>query len=250
MLFINRCWLYLLVLLIMSGQASAGEKLHIYTENYPPYNMSVSGQAFAHKADDIEGLCTEMVTAIMKRSGVDYSIKLRNWANGFGRAKRKPNNAIFCAAKTEEREPFFHWVGPLASIDWVLFAKPGSEIKLKSLDQAKKYRIGGYKGDVMSEYLIGKGFNVSTMANDRLNPRKLMIDQIDLWVTDGLSGPYIASEAEDVTGLVPVLKFNSTALYLAVNKETDPDTVAALNKAFKQVNESGEAQSISDAYLQ
>ena len=88
------------------------------------------------------------------------------------------------------------------------------------------------------------------MANDQLNPRKLMLDQIDLWATDGLSGPYIASEAEDITGLKTVLKFNSTPLYMAVNKETDPEIISALNKAFKQVKDSGEAKSISDAYLQ
>ena len=128
MLFNVRNWLGLLVVMVVCGHASAGEKLHIYTENYPPYNMSSGGQSFAHKADDIEGLCTEVVKATLARTSVNYSIKLRNWATGFKRAKKKPNNAVFCAAKTEERAPLFHWIGPLTNIDWTLFAKPGSKI--------------------------------------------------------------------------------------------------------------------------
>ncbi len=240
----------LVMLLGFSIPSWAADKLHIYTENYPPYNMSVSGQPFAHDKEDITGLCTEMVKTIMKHASVDYSLKLRNWTTGLERAKKKPNHAIYCTAKTEERDPYFHWIGPLANIQWVLFAKPGSTIKLKNLDDAKPYRIGGYKNDVMSNYLLEKGFNVATMANDSLNPRRLDLDQIDLWVTDGLSGPYVASEAADMTGLVQVLSFKKTPLYMAVNKETDGDIVKALNAAMKLMAESGEAEAIANPYLQ
>ncbi|OZG72372.1 amino acid ABC transporter substrate-binding protein [Hahella sp. CCB-MM4] len=238
------------LVVVTSGQyAAAEEKLNIFTENYPPYNMSLSGTAFAHKEEDIAGLCTDVVKALMKRTKLDYRLKLRNWATGLSRAKTKPNHAIFCAARTEDREPFFHWIGPLANIDWTLYAKPGSTIKLNNLDDAKKYRIGGYKDDVMSNYLIERGFNVSTMANDSLNPRRLVLDQIDLWVTDGLAGPYVASE-EDITDLVPVLTFRHTPLYMAVNVNSDPKVVKTLETNFKAMEEAGEVEAMSKPYEQ
>ncbi|WP_020409712.1 substrate-binding periplasmic protein [Hahella ganghwensis] len=230
-------------------QALAQEKLSIFTENYPPYNMSLSGSAFAHKEEDIAGLCSDVVKALMRKSKLDYRLKLRNWATGLSRAKTKPNHAIYCAARTEDREPYFHWVGPLANIDWTLYAKPGSTIKLNSLDDARKYRIGGYKDDVMSNYLIERGFNVSTMANDSLNPRRLVLDQIDLWVTDGLAGPYVASE-EDITDLVSVLTFRSTPLYMAVNINSDPELINKLQATFKAMAESGEVEAMSKPYVQ
>ena len=227
----------------------AETKLNIFTENYPPYNMSLSGGAFAHKEEDIAGLCTDVVKALMKKTGIDYRLKLRNWATGLTRAKTKPDHAIFCAARTEDREPFFHWIGPLASIDWTLYAKPGSDITLNSLEDAKKYRIGGYKDDVMSNYLIERGFNVSTMANDSLNPRRLVLNQIDLWVTDGLAGPYVASE-EDITDIVPVLTFRQTPLFMAVNVNSDPAMVEMIQKSFKIMQDNGDIEAMSKPYMQ
>jgi polar amino acid transport system substrate-binding protein len=239
-----------LLMSFFSTLAVGQDKLRIYTENYPPYNMSNSGQPFAHKAEDISGLCTELVKAILKHSKVDFSLKLREWSAGLSRAQKRPNHAIFCTAKTDERKPYFHWVGPLAEIEWTLFAKPGSNIKLKKLEDAKQYRIGGYKGDVLSDYLIERGFNVVTIANDALNPRKLMLGQIDLWITDGLSGPYLASESEDIEDLAKVLVFKTTPLYLAVNIETDAKIVNELNNAYNLIKGNGEADAISAQYMQ
>lgn len=239
-----------LVLSFFSSISFGEDKLRLYTENYPPYNMSNSGQPFAHKAEDISGLCTELVKAILKHSKVDFSLKLREWSAGLNRAQKRPNHAIFCTAKTEERDPYFHWIGPLTEIEWTLFAKPGSKIKLESLDDAKKYRIGGYKGDVLSDYLIEKGFDVVTIANDALNPRKLMLDQIDLWITDGLSGPYLASESEDIEDLTKVLVFRTTPLYLAVNVESNEKIVNELNNAFELIQNNGEADAIRSQYIQ
>ncbi|ABC31574.1 ABC-type amino acid transport/signal transduction systems, periplasmic component/domain [Hahella chejuensis KCTC 2396] len=243
-------WTYMLLAALVSGKSLAAEKLHIFTENYPPYNMSLSGQPFAHKEEEIAGLCTEMVKALLKRTPLEYSLKLRDLATSMNRSKNKPNHAIYCVSKTDDRTPYFEWIGPLAEIKWTLFAKPGSNLKLTSLDQAKKYRIGGYKGDVMSNYLIERGFNVSTIANDSLNPRRLALDQIDLWVTDGLSGPYVASEVEDMTNLVPALVFKTTPMYMAINKETSPEVLKALQAGFKAITDSGEAKSITDVYMQ
>lgn len=239
-----------LMMAFFSTASVGGEKLRLYTENYPPYNMSNSGKPFAHKSEDISGLCTELVKAMLKHSDVNFSLKLRPWATGLSRAQKRPNHAIFCTAKTDERTPYFHWVGPLTEIEWTLFAKPGSQITLKSLEDAKKYRIGGYKGDVLSDYLIERGFNVVTIDNDALNPRKLMLDQIDLWITDGLSGPYLASESEDIEDLAKVLVFKTTPLYLAVNIETDAKIVNELNNAYEFIKDNGEADAIRSQYIQ
>lgn len=245
-----RAGLFALCLSLLCGQVAAQDKFRIYTENYPPFNMSISGQTFAHKPDDITGLCTDLVKQMLTHTSISFSMKLRDWSAGLSRAMKKPNHGIFCTAKTEERLPYFNWVGPLAEIQWTLFAKPGSSIKLNKLEDAKKYRIGGYKGDVLSDYLIDRGFNVITITNDALNPRKLVLGQIDLWVSDKLSGPYLASETEDIEDLVPALVFNSTPLYLAVNKETNPKTLESLKNAYKLIKSNGEADAITEQYVQ
>ncbi|MDX1560699.1 MAG: transporter substrate-binding domain-containing protein [Marinobacter sp.] len=233
-------------LLLISGYATA--ELRIYTEQYPPYNMTTNGQPFAHSQKDITGLCTDVLNAVLDRANLEYSIKLRDLSYGLKRTEQHADHGIYCVSRTADRDPAFNWVGPLASIKWTLFAKPGSSIDLKNLDDARKYKIGGYKGDVMTTYLADKGFNVSAISNNGLNARRLVQDQIDLWVADGLAGPYLAADASDVTDLEQVLVFRETPMYLAINKNTDPKVLSALQDSYEKLVGSGDLDTISRSY--
>lgn len=239
---------FLVALLVLTSYASASEQLRIYTEQYPPYNMTTNGQPFAHSESEVTGLCTDVLKAILEKSSVGYSIKLRDLSYGMNRSQKHADHGIYCVSKTAEREPFFEWIGPLSSIQWTLFAKPGSDIKLDNLEDARDYRIGGYKGDVMTGYLEDQGFNVSAITNNGLNGRRLVQNQIDLWVADGLAGPYLAADVSDVTDLEVVLVFRETPMYLAVNKDSDPDMINALNAAYEAMKEAGETETISRSY--
>lgn len=240
-----------LLTLALAGTASsvlAAERLYIFTENYPPYNASKSGQGFAHSEDEITGICTDMVKAMLARVDYDYVMKMRVWSYAYDWVQGRENHGLFCTARTDEREEQFQWVGPLASIKWTLFAAPDSDITLSSLEDAKDLRIAGYKGDVMSDYLVSKGFNVVMSQSGDVNARRLVLGQADLWVTDGLVGPLVAKEAHDIDGLKPVLVFRETPMYLAVSKETSPDVVADLQKALDEARGAGEIDSIVASY--
>ncbi|MBD3640555.1 MAG: ABC transporter substrate-binding protein [Marinobacter sp.] len=242
---------FALLTLVLAGTASsalAAERLYIFTENYPPYNASKSGQGFAHSEDEITGICTDMVKAMLARVDYDYVMKMRVWSYAYDWVQGRENHGLFCTARTDEREEQFQWVGPLASIKWTLFAAPDSDITLSSLEDAKDLRIAGYKGDVMSDYLVSKGFNVVMNQSGDVNARRLVLGQADLWVTDGLVGPLVAKETHDIEGLKPVLVFRETPMYLAVSKETSPDVVADLQKALDEARGAGEIDSIVASY--
>jgi len=232
----------------LSAQALAAERLYIFTENYPPYNESATGQGFAHNEEDITGICSEMVKAMLSRVDYDYVMKMRAWSYAYDWVQGRENHGLFCTARTDEREDQFQWVGPLAPIRWTLFAAPGSDITLDSLDDAKPYRIAGYKGDVMSDYLISQGFDVVMSVSGEMNPRRLSLGEADLWVTDGLVGPLVAKEKHDITGLEPVLVFRETPMYLAMSKETDPEVVTSLQRALDEAREAGEFDGLISQY--
>lgn len=225
----------------------ASDKIYVYTENFPPYNMSVTGRAFEHKGADIDGLCTEMVKAIFKNTDLDYVIKLRNWDFGYTKALEKPNHGIFCTTYTKDRAPKFKWVGPLARNLWTVFAPPGSKFKMTRLEDAKGKLFGGYRNDVRTRYLEERGYKVSALDSDDLNPKRLELGQIDLWISERLSGPYLASQ-QDVEGLIPVFSFNETKLYLAMNLQTSDEVINKLNKALEEVHKSGLYQAIETKY--
>lgn len=237
-----------LLLLALMPAAVAGDKLYIYTENYPPYNASTTGQGFAHNAGDISGICSDMVKEMMARVDYDYVMKMRDWSLAYNRVQGRENHALFCTARTDEREDQFQWVGPLAPIKWTLFAAPDSDIEISSLEEARQYTIAGYKGDVMSDYLMGEGFEVITGVSGEQNPRRLTLGQADLWVTDGLVGPLVAEEAHGITGLRPVLVFRETPMYLAVSNATDPGVVEDLQQGLDEARESGALDSIISRY--
>ncbi len=237
-----------LLFLSLAPAAVAEDKLYIFTENYPPYNASTTGQGFAHNADDIAGICTDMVKQMMERVDYEYIMKMRDWSRAYDWVQGRENHALFCTARTDEREDQFHWVGPLAPIKWTLFAAPDSDIELDSLEDARQYRIAGYKGDVMSDYLVNEGFEVIRNVSGDQNPRRLTLGQADLWVTDGLVGPLVAEEEHGITGLKPVLVFRETPMYLAVSTETDPEIVEDLQQGLDEARESGALDGIISRY--
>ncbi len=236
-----------LTLMASTTTVQAEERLYLYTENFPPYNMSASGRAFEHNEEDIDGLCTELVVAALKQTDLDYRIKLRNWDYGYNRALSKKNHGIFCTTYTEERAPLFKWVGPLTDNLWTVFAPPGSDFEMDELSDAKGMVFGGYRNDVKSEYLIKKGYEVSALDSDDLNPKRLELGQIDLWLADRLGGPYVASQ-QNVEGLVPVFSFNDTQLFLALNLETSDEVVAKLQSGLAAIRESGMFEAIETKY--
>lgn len=239
-----------LILTAFAASTTAADRLYIFTEKYPPYNDTVSGQAFAHDENDITGICSDMVKAALARLDYDYVMKMRAWSYAYNWVQGRENHGLFCTARTDERESQFQWVGPLASIKWTLFAAPDSDISLNSLDDAKDLQIAGYKGDVMSDYLIDKGFNVLTAVSGDVNTRRLMLGQADLWVTDGLVGPLVAKEEHGITGLKPVLVFRETPMYLAFSNSTDPAIVADFQRALDEARKAGELDRIENRYRQ
>ncbi len=151
-------------------------------------------------------------------------------------------------ARLPEREKLFKWVGPIGPDDWIMLAKTDSKIALGSLEQARQYKIGAYKGDAIAETLARQGLNPIVALRDQDNARKLVNGQIDLWATGDPAGRYLARQ-EGVTDLKTVLRFNSAELYLALNKDVPDDVVARLQKALDELRKEGEVDAIMARYL-
>ncbi|MFG0586031.1 Bacterial extracellular solute-binding protein, family 3 [Pseudomonas sp. THAF187a] len=239
-------------LVVLSGAARAevdpDYTVVLLTENFPPYNMAINGKNFAQE-DNIDGIAVDIIKEMFKRAGVKYSLTLRfPWDRIYNLALEKPGYGVFVAARLPEREELFKWVGPIGPDDWVLLAKGDNPISLTSLDQAKKYRIGAYKGDAISEYLTEKGVEHSTSLRDQENARKLMAGQIDLWATGDPAGRYLAKQ-EGISGLRTVLRFDSAELYLALNKDIPDEIVSKLQAALDQMRAEGFVDDILNSYL-
>jgi polar amino acid transport system substrate-binding protein len=238
--------------LLFLGHAHAADssttELVLLTENFPPYNMARNGKNFAQD-ENINGIAVDIVREMFKRADIRYSLTLRfPWERVYKLALENPGYGAFVMARLPDRERLFKWVGPIGPDDWIMLAKADSKISLDTLEDARKYRIGAYKGDAIAETLAKQGLKPIVVLRDQDNAKKLINGQIDLWATGDPAGRYLARQ-DGVNGLKTVLRFNSAELYLALNKEVPEATVAKLQAALDQMRKDGVVDEIMGLYL-
>ena len=220
----------------------------LLTENFPPYNMAKNGKNFAQN-DNIEGIAVDILRETFKRADISYSMTLRfPWERIYHLALENPGYGVFVTARVPEREKLFKWVGPIGPDDWVLLARGDSPITLTSLEQARQYRVGAYKGDAIALSLEKQGLAPVIVLRDQDNARKLQAGQIDLWATGAPAGQFLARQV-GISWFKTVLRFHQAELYLALNKDVPDELVSKLQKALDQLRAEGVLQKISAKYL-
>lgn len=221
----------------------AENKFNLVTENYPPFNMEESGKVI--------GMSADVMRELMKREEIEYSMVLYPWSRALKMGLEEKDTAVFSTARTPERDPLFKWVGPLVANDWVFFGKEGTKIKLKSLDDAKKYKVGCYHDDAACEYLLKEGFkkgkNLIVATKDNQNSLKLEAGRIDLWATGAKEGIWVANQQHS-KAIVPLYTYKRVDLYAAFNKATDDILIKKLNETLDKMKKDGTVTKIFDKY--
>jgi polar amino acid transport system substrate-binding protein len=234
----------LTVLLLSSGcalaQAQPAPRLYLATET-PSYN--------AHQGDPAAGLGTDMVRGIMARAGIGYTIDVLPWKRAYTAALERRDACVYSTTRTPERERQFKWIGPISDAKWVLMARADRKFTLRSLDDARRYRIGTYNGDARDQFLRARGFDVDPAPSDLMNPPKLMIGRIDLWAASlGRSSSLALAQLGYAGKVVPVFVFNSIHTYLACNRAVPDQLVVRMNGALEAMERDGSARAIRDRY--
>lgn len=232
----------------VSWAAEPAHKVHLLTENFPPYNMEKEGKNFG-RDENIEGIATDIVREMFHRAGIEYTLTLRfPWERVYKQVLEKADVGVFVMSRSPEREELFHWVGPIGPDDWVFLARSDSPIALQSLDEAGRYKVGSYRGDVITEHLQKHAIEPITALRDQENAGKLMRGEIDLWATGDPAGRYLAA-LEGVHNLKAVSRFNRADLYLALNKDIDDAVVIQLQEALDAMREQGELEQYFNKYF-
>ncbi|MEP4547161.1 MAG: ABC transporter substrate-binding protein [Saccharospirillum sp.] len=214
-------------------------RINLYTENYGTFNYSLTGAAYEHDIEDIGGTATEIVEKLFTEAGIDFKLRLRTWSVAYERAVERPNYGVFSTGRTESREDLFEWVGPVGQYSWILLAKSDNNLSIDSLTDLRGLRIGGYEGDAATTFLQGQGYEVSTLPNESLNAQRLANDLIDVWITSDING-YKVAEESGYPDVEEAFRIRTVDLYLAMNPETDPRVINALNSAYDALIARGE----------
>jgi len=170
---------------------------------------------------------TEIVREILRRTNTKTLIQLLPWARSYRYALTENTVFIYSMARTKKREALFKWIGPLAIKRAILMGKAGGNLKIDSLDDAKKSgRIVTLRKDAKEQYLSEKGFgNLHLVNNWSTAVKMLAMDRVQLWTTTDLDAPVIAKHAGvSMTNLETAFVLFQATLYIGASKDT-PDTI-------------------------
>lgn len=136
----------MLVVGLMAGQ------FHIMIEDLPPQN-------YVDKNGEIKGFSVDTVKLILQRLGYkDEKIEVVPWARGMVALETEPNAILFSMAYTPERAEKFKLVYPMAIAKTYFFTHKDSNVKIESVEDAKKYRQGVVKDFSQHKNLLKQGF--------------------------------------------------------------------------------------------
>jgi len=209
--------------------------LKYITEIYPPFNFEEKGE--------LKGIAVDFLKEIWAAMGVDeQKIEVLPWARAYKMVQMNKNTVLFSTTRSAARESLFKWAGPIKSNPIGFVARKDSRIKVSSLAEIAKYRLGTVRDDFSENVLQEKGFDMG--AFDRVsklstNLKKLKNKRIDL-IVNSVEGTFIALKKErynpDAYEIVGIL--SDVPLSYAFHKDVPGDLVDKFQKIIDSLENS------------
>ncbi len=241
--------MFMVMFLSLSIGSVNAQKITVVTEEWPPYNYTENGE--------ITGVSTEIVKAALEKTGLKSEIRVYPWARAYKMASEEENILIYTIFRLPEREKLFKWIKLEGfSTNMHLYSpRSRSDILIKTLEDAKKYKIGVTRGSSTHTFLLSKGFeegvNLFPVKNEVQNALKAdpSIKRIDLTTGDKLSLGLWLKKADLPSDYwkQEVLLFKED-FYMAFGKKTSDSLVSQVSAAFKQIKADGTFDAIMRKY--
>ncbi|XXJ21074.1 substrate-binding periplasmic protein [Desulfovibrio caledoniensis] len=215
------------------------------TEEYYPFNYEENGV--------MKGVAVDLLRMVWAELGTpEQPVESMPWARAYERVRHEPGTALFCVARTPERENAFRWAGPIASARFALIARKERRISLTSLDDIKGLAVGTVREDISDALLAGyrSVARIQPVARMRQNIDKLMTGRLDMVAyEEGCWHQITAREGLDPDSFEIVYVLRETPVYFAFHPDTPPELVDAFQAALDKVKERPGYQDLLGAFL-
>lgn len=227
-------------------------KISIYTENYPPYNMK-------EKDGTLSGMSVEILEAVLKQLKSNQTIDdvvLTNWSRAYSLALKNDDSMVFSTTRTESREDKFKWVGPITKTVVGVIGLKEKHIKIDSYKDFNNYKIGAVLKDVGESLLLENGVNsaniqhVSGQDAVKLSFLKIKNGRIDLFAYE-LNAAFQSAKKQgfDIDKYEVVYTLKKGELYFAFNKNISDETIKRWQNALDTVKQNGIYDKIVSKYI-
>ncbi len=223
--------------------------LEFLTESYPPYNFKDGGK--------LQGIAVDLLTQASQSAGdpiTSSKIKLLPWPRAYSKATEGPNIVLFSTTRTEQREPLFHWVGPISATRVVLMARKSDKIVINSEADIKKYIIGAIRDDIGEVLVKAAGVPDSSIKKiPRANSLVKMLNsgRINLWAyEENVSRWFIKQEGLKNSDFEAVHVLKESDLYYTFSKDINKEVVDKLQQGVDAIRgDKRRYQDIVNKYL-
>ena len=221
---------------------ATAQTLTLTTEDYFPFDIVNA------KTGTFSGISTDKVIELMRRSGEKYTVAAYPWARSFQMARNDTNTCVFSTTRTPERETMFKWIGPIATMNMMIFARADDARQPKTLEHLRPFVIGTYRNDAVGEFFATRGYKTDLANSDNDNPRKLLYGRFDFWATEELHGKAILKKQELNEKIIPLFRFKQDSLYLACNPGMTNKRKKRLDQILKKMERDGTVAAIEKKY--
>ena len=239
----------ILLMSILLTSISFSQNLNILTEEMAPFNFTKGGK--------VTGLATDLLVSMMKDAGLKYDAKditMVPWARGYKKAQNEKNTILYSMTRTKERENMFAWVGPIFKLEFGIIAKKGSKIKISSVEDLTKYKIGSVIEDASEQILLKnskvKKGRLERVSKPEVNIKKLEAGRIDLITSNIPAAMNLISKMGLKTSdyeVVYVMQENE--FYYAFQKDSDKATMKKLQMSLDKLVKNGTKKKIIKKYF-
>ncbi len=221
-----------------------GYNVRFLTESYEPFNYLDSGR--------LTGLAPELLEEICRSLNIPYDVTVMEWEEAYETALEDSRALLFSTSMNSQRKELFKWAGPVASLEWHLYARSPNDITLGSLEDAGRLRaIGVLKDYTIEQFLVKQGFTNLVYCESHIDAlQKLLSGAIDLFPSDrftmesalrGLGKPVYDLEAE--------LPVKTEMIYFAFNKNIPDPVVADFQKEIDRLKNNGFLRQLYQQFL-
>jgi len=220
------------------------------TENSPPYNFI--------QDKELKGTAVDLLVLMLQKVGSTQSrkdIHMLPWSRAYDYVQTKKNTVLFSTTRTSEREKLFKWVGPISQNIIALIAKKDKKIKIKSLHDITKYKIGVVREDIGEQILLNLGISPKQIENtggvDAIHKviKMLNRDRFEvLSYNEDSAYLEISKLGFDVNDYERVYILSKSELHFAFHKETPKEIINKLQQALDELKKEGVYKKIIDKY--
>ena len=218
------------LLLLWTVTSDAEKVVTVVTEEAYPMSYEQGAR--------VSGVATEYLKRIMAVSGYEYNLTIMPWNRAYKTAIEQKNTLLYSVARTPEREANFHWLFQIKKIQYYLFGLTERRPEFSNEDICERRKIAVIRDDVTHNHLKNLNCGELVLAQSYKQLHSLLTrERVDFIASSALGMKYfIRRHADDSQNFYPHKKLDgmSTALYYAININSDNDIVETLSRLFEE----------------